>query len=352
MQLSVSKYMSFSAVASGVLLYCLGSSAAEAAGPVATPPYTLSVFATGSNGNSAPDSLVLWEESVLVGYGNGVAKDGSDGKFSTIVQYSLTGKEQRSFHVQGHNDGLKLVGENSLWALQNEDANPKLVVIDLKTGIKKEFFFPPPPHGGGYDDIAVQNGRVFITASNPNLNAKGVNVFPALLEVTSLAGGKVHLEPVLEGNDPATDIPTGETVSLNLMDPDSLTVDPRHNIVLDDQADAQLVFIRDPDTKFQTVHRVNITDTTGAPTTLDDTAFAPNPHAFMLVADVGAKANTVYRIDEPSLGFEPGTAYSSSDTKGIVGQLNLDNGVITPIATGFMSTRGLIFVPPVKKDKG
>jgi hypothetical protein len=47
MQLStVSKYMSFSAVASGVLLYCLGSSAAEAAGPVAAPPYTLSVFAT------------------------------------------------------------------------------------------------------------------------------------------------------------------------------------------------------------------------------------------------------------------------------------------------------------------
>ncbi|MGH6868963.1 MAG: hypothetical protein ACREDA_08880, partial [Methylocella sp.] len=102
--------------------------------------------------------------------------------------------------------------------------------------------------------------------------------------------------------------------------------------------------------KVQTANRINITDTTGKATTLDDTAFAANPQAFMLVADV--KANTVYRIDERSLGFEPGTAYSSSDTAGIVGQLNLDNGVITPIATGFISTRGLIFVPPVKKDKG
>ncbi|PZR89688.1 MAG: hypothetical protein DLM68_05765 [Hyphomicrobiales bacterium] len=92
-----------------VLLYCLGSSAAEAAGPVATPPYTLSVFATSPNGSSQPDSLVLWNGCVLVGYQNGVARDGSDGKFSTLVQYSLNGKVQRSFQVRGHNDGLRLL---------------------------------------------------------------------------------------------------------------------------------------------------------------------------------------------------------------------------------------------------
>jgi hypothetical protein len=350
--------MSFSAVASGVLLYCLGSSAAEATGPVATLPYTLSVFATSPTGNSQPDSLVFWNGSVLVGYQNGVAKDGSDGKASTIVQYSLTGTVQRSFQVRGHNDGLRLVGTNSLWALQNEDANPRLVVIDLTTGTKTKFLFPPPAHGGGYDDIVVQNGRVFITASNPTLDANGVNVFPALLQITlpltplggvgEVSGGTVHLDPVLAGNAQATDIPTGSSVTLNLTDPDSLTADERGNIVLDDQADAELVFVRHPSATSQTANRLNITDTTGKATTLDDTGFVPkHPHSFMLVADI--TANTVYRIDEPSLGFEPGTAYSTSDTAGLVGQLNLDNGVITPIATGFKSTRGLIFVPlPVK----
>jgi hypothetical protein len=176
-----------------------------------------------------------------------------------------------------------------------------------------------------------------------------VNVFPALLEVTSLAGGLVHLETVLNGDAHAMDIPTGDPVSLNLTDPESLAVDPRGNIVLDDQADAELMFVRNPDNKLQTVNIIKITSTTNKTTTVQYTAFAPSPQAFLVVADL--KTDTVYRIDEPSLGFEPGTAYSSSDTSGIVGQLNLDNGVLTPIATGFVSTRGLIFVPPAKKDK-
>jgi hypothetical protein len=185
---AVSKYMSFSAVASGVLLYCLGSPAAVAAG---TDPHARALYAfclrQGLQWLFAAGFLVgrkcagrLWKRR---------AKDASDGKFSTIVQYSLTGKVKSSFRVRGHNDGLRLIGENDLWAMQNEDANPNLVVINLKTWARKEYTFPHPVHGGGYDDIAVQGGRVFISASNPNLNPKGVNVFPALLEVARLAGG-------------------------------------------------------------------------------------------------------------------------------------------------------------------
>jgi hypothetical protein len=40
------------------------------------------------------------------------------------------------------------------------------------------------------------------------------------------------------------------------------------------------------------------------------------------------------------------SAYSASDTLGLVGTLNLDNGVVTPIVTGFGSARGLLFVFP------
>jgi hypothetical protein len=35
------------------------------------------------------------------------------------------------FTVPGHNDGLRVVGENDLWALHNEDANPNLVVMAM-----------------------------------------------------------------------------------------------------------------------------------------------------------------------------------------------------------------------------
>ena len=317
-------------------------------GPSAQPPYSLSVFAQGTDKYSQPDSIVQWRDTILVGFQNHVAKDGTDGKSSTIVQYSLSGKVLRTFSVPGHNDGLRIVGEDDLWALQNEDANPNLVVIELESGHQKMYTFAPTVHGGGYDDMVVKNGRVLMTASNPNLNGAGVNVFPALV-TASLHGGMVDVQPVLNGDASAVDIPTGTTVTLNLTDPDSLTVDPRGNVVLNSQGDAELVFIRNPFSAAATVGHLGIT-VAGTAATVDDTAFASSARAFMLFSDV--MGDTVYRLDSAPFGFEPGTAYSTSDTLGIVGILNLDNGVLTPIATGFQSTRGMIFVAPDRDDRG
>jgi hypothetical protein len=73
--------------------------------PVATPPYKISVFAMNPNGISQPDSIVRWRDNVIVGFQNHVAKDGTDGKSSTIVEFSLSGKVKRMFQVPGHNDG-------------------------------------------------------------------------------------------------------------------------------------------------------------------------------------------------------------------------------------------------------
>lgn len=139
--------------------------------PMAKPPYTIKVFATAPRGTSQPDSIVQWGDHIIVGFENGVAKDGTDGKSSTIVQFSLSGKVERAFSVPGHNDGLRVVGDDDLWALQNEDANPNLVVIELNSGSKKKYNFPPTPHSGGYDDMVVRNGEVFMTASNPTLDS-------------------------------------------------------------------------------------------------------------------------------------------------------------------------------------
>jgi hypothetical protein len=300
------------------------------------------VFATSQSGYSQPDSLVQWNNHILVGFGNGVAKDCSDGKSSTIVQYSLSGAVERMFSIVGHNDGLRLEpGTNKLWALQCEDANPNLVIIDLGTGVLTKYTFPPTPHGGGYDDVVFRQGQAFITASNPTLNGQGVNVYPALVHVTSLAGSVVSLESVLYGNATATDIPTGTMITLNLTDPDSLTLDRRGNILLDDQADAQLVFVHNPLTASQTAGRLSITSS-GTATTVDDTDFAKG--AFLLVSDLSG--DTVYRIDEPTWGFAPGIPYSASDTAGIVATLNLDTGALSPIVTGLGSGRGELFVSP------
>jgi hypothetical protein len=333
--------------APGALLAAAALCAMLGAGPAAaqsaSSPYTLSTFATSTTAYTQPDSIVQWNDSVLVGYENGVAKDGTDGKSSTIVQYSLTGTVQRMFSVLGHNDGLRVVGGNQLWALQNEDANPSLVIIDLVSGTATTYL-PAAPHGGGYDDLRVVGDDIYMTASNPNLDANGVNVFPALVRVT-LSGSRVELQPVLYGNSPAVNIASGNTETLNLTDPDSLSVDPRGNIVLDSQADMELVFVRHPLADDQKVGVIHITSA-GVPTTVDDTAYAPHGRSFALFSDLSG--NTVYRLDSPTFGFEPGTAYSTSDTAGIVAVTNLDNGTLTPIATGFKSTRGMIFVSTEK----
>ena len=334
-------------VAAGLLMGSLGTARpAIAAVPTAQPPYSLSVFAKSANGYSQPDSIVQWRDSIFVGFQNHVAKDGTDGKSSTIVQYSLDGKVLRTFTVPGHNDGLRIVGEDKLWSLQNEDANPNLVIIDLESGQQKLYGFAPTVHGGGYDDLVVKHGEVFISVSNPTLNGAGGNVFPALVRAT-LHGDMVDVEPILGGSDNAIDIPTGQTVQLNLTDPDSMTIDPRGNIALDSQGDFELVFITHPGSDDQQVGRIRITSG-GVPITLDDTAFAPGGRSFLLVSDVAG--DTIYRLDRPVFGFEPGTAYSASDTAGIIGVLDLDNGVLTPIVTGFGSARGMTFVVPDKDE--
>src|ERR1700676_1179057 len=94
----------------GLLLCSLALSGSAAAQVVsAQRPYTITPFAVSpGTGITAPDSIVQWKNSVLVGYGNGVDKKGLDGKSSTIVQYSLSGKFQRMFNVLGHNDGLRI----------------------------------------------------------------------------------------------------------------------------------------------------------------------------------------------------------------------------------------------------
>jgi hypothetical protein len=344
-----SRPLAAAAVLLSVLLCCRPAQAA--AGVAAQPPYRLSVFAQSANGYSQPDSIVQWRDSVIVGFQNHAAKDGSDGKSSTIVEFGPQGNVRRMFSVPGHNDGLRVIGDRSLWSLQNEDANPNLVVIDLITGKKTQYGFPASAlaHGGGFDDIAVLDAKVYVSVSNPTVDGAGHNVFPALVRVTlPRHGGNVQVTPVVAGNARATDIPTGATVTLNLTDPDSLTVDPRGNLVLTSQADSELIFVRNPASSQPQVGRLPITSG-GAAITVDDTAFAPAvAGAYLLITDVAG--DVIYRLDSGAFGWEPGTAYSASDTARIVAALDLDSGVLTPVASGFGSPRGLLFVTPFDSD--
>jgi hypothetical protein len=311
-----------------------------AATPTAVPPYKLSVFVRAPAGLSAPDSIALSGGHIFVGYGDGHAPDGSDGKSSQVVEYRPDGGIVHVYTLRGHNDGLKVdPATKRLWALQNEDGNPRLEIIDPATKQTKLFLFGPTLHGGGYDDIVFLGGKVYMSASNP---AHNPNNRPAIVTAV-LKLGKVAVAPLLLGTAQAIDIPTDKSIRLNLQDPDSMTVDPLGDIVLDSQADQELIIITDPGAANQRALRLPLShETAKGPVRVevDDTAFATSAAGFILFSD--KKLNKVYMLQKKA--FAPGTAYTAANGGPFVGTLDLTSGVITPVVTGLMNPGGLVFV--------
>jgi hypothetical protein len=309
--------------------------------PQAVSPYKLTVFATAPAGMSAPDSIAVLGDHVFVGYGDGHAPDGTDGLNSQVVEFGMDGSVVHIYTVPGHNDGLKVDPfTHRLWALQNEDANANLVIINAKTQKQKLYTFGPTLHGGGYDDIVFRGCKVYISASNPANTT--MNSGPAIVSAR-LEGRSVEIEPVLAGDASAIDIPTDATIQLNLTDPDSMTLDPLGNIVLDSQGDQELIIVSNPDSSNQRVLRLPLsylTSTGPMSVETDDTAFITSTQGFLLFADKGL--NTVYILQKNA--FSPGTAFTAADGGPFVGTLDFTTGVVTPIVTGLSNPGGMVFV--------
>lgn len=307
---------------------------------------SISVFALPPSGSSKPDSLVVLGDSVFVCYQDKLNPDGTIPGTTTqgmneIVEYDLQGGIVRSFSVPGHNDGLMAFDAHTLWAMSNEDSKPSLTVIDLQTGTLKTYqpTVTPTVHGGGFDDMVLIGGSVYATCSNPTSNP---NINPAVCKLTLNADG-IHFDvvPVLLGNATATNLVAGGTSALNLQDPDSEAIAPNGDLVVDDQAESQLVFIHNPGAS-QTVSFLPLTFGS-VPWQVDDVRYAPPGKSIMIFSDT--KAGIVYRVD--NAGFTPGTAYCAA-TEGQILSLNTATGALTPAITGLQAPHGMVFA----KDPG
>lgn len=319
---------------------------ASAQSPTAEKGYSISVFAKGVKGKyTVPDSIAVLRDRIFIGYGDGNDPTGADGKSNQIIEYTKDGRIVHIFTVVGHNDGLKVDPyTGKLWAMQNEDANPNLVIIDPETQEQKLYTFDAPPTaGGGYDDITFRNGEAYFSASNP---AHNPNAFPAIVKA-KITGSTIEVTPVLEGNATATDVVTGDPVKLNLQDPDSMTLTPGNDLLLDSQGDSELILVHRPGKANQSAFLIPLSSPFGTPQA-DDTLFIPSDDGFILVSDT--PANIVYKIRKSE--FAPGTPYTaavgapdaSGATVGFVGVLDLNFGGLTPIVSGLQSPHGMAFV--------
>lgn len=323
-----------------------GAIAGPALAQTAAAPYKLTVFAPAPTGLSAPDSIAVLDGHVFVGYGDGHLPDGSDGLNSQIVEFGMDGSVVHTYTVPGHNDGLKVDPvTHKLWTLQNEDANANLVIIDTETHFQRLFTFGPAAHGGGYDDLVFRGCKVYVSASNP---AHNPNSGPAIVSAR-LEGNLVEVDPVLAGEANAIDVTTDATVQLNLQDPDSMTLDPQGNIVLDSQGDQELIIVTNPESHNQRVLRLPLSflaSGVSTPVETDDTAFVTSSDGFLLFAD--KDLNVVYKISKNA--FVPGTAYTAADGGPFVGALDMTTGVVTPIVTGLKNPGGMMFIDTSRHD--
>lgn len=285
---------------------------------------------------SNPDSVVVAGGRVFIDYQNVTAKDGSDGKFSTVVEYNMEGEALKQWNIPGHSDGMRWNPSTKvLWATSNEDGNPAFATIDPVAGIVTKYTFPTPPHGGGYDDLYFLNGKAYVAASAPAVDP---NVFPAVDEISLNPDHTLSLKPILMGNATATDSISKQTVTLNLQDPDSLSTDGKGNLVLVSQGDSEIITISNPGTSSQAVSRLPVGDQ------LDDTVY-PTGSGRLLVVDAGG---STYWISKDA-GFAAGSIYTQapndSGVTNFVGTISTATGFITPIAVGFTKATGMVFVP-------
>ena len=338
-------------VAVAALLDCgmSGHAARGAETPVTAPGFTLEVFAHAPEGASRPDSLAIVNGNVWVGYGGTGKPDGSGGAKSQIVAFGADGKVVRNLTVVGHNDGLRLdPSTGKLWAIQNEDGDANLVLIDPTSGAMEKYTFTAGRHGGGYDDVAFIGDAAYVSASNPSVDNGAKNPGPSVVKAMLQADHTVAVTPVMSGTPEAKDVVTGKTSRLNLTDPDSLAISPAGDLILDSQGDSELLWMKPGAVGKPVIHVLPLLGSVQ----IDDTAFVTSRTGYLLFADT--KADLVYKLAAPvwvvgtpfsaSNGVEASTNPPAAAIPAYIGQLNLRTGALLPVAEHLVSPHGMIFV--------
>lgn len=341
----------------------VGAAGAQAQSATAMSPYTLSVFpGTPPAGATQPDDLAVSADGkrLWVGYGNGVDTTGKGGP-SSLVEYDIaTGNVLKNISIPGHLDGLKInPATGDVWATENEDGNPTLAVVDHESGAFRIYKFSPTLITGGFDDLVfVPTSRgdshhdrdkdpaqdVFVVTSS-----QVDTTTPVIVRISGpLRAADTQVTPALPGAPVSVwNVVTNQEETTDMIgDPDSMTLNPAGELVLDNRSDDSLYIVRDPKAQ-NPVLRVPLT-LGGAPVEVNDTIFTTSQTngvsstaGTIFITDT--KANVIYVLTKAY--FPSNESYTAANVVNAVGLVDLDTGVVTPIATGFQGVHGLAFSP-------
>ncbi|TVY99948.1 hypothetical protein EAS64_40665 [Trebonia kvetii] len=187
---------------------------------------------------ASPDDITQLGKDIFVSFQNGVGPQGEASPVgnldSTIVEFTLAGREVAQWDLHGKCDGLTADPHlGQVLATVNEDAHSSLYAIAPRAGRVLHYAYSKPlPHNGGTDAISIYRGSILISASAPGTTGAAAPnpKYPAVYVVTLSARTRVaHMRPLFgdeawarQANGPAA----GKTIRLALTDPDSNEVVP------------------------------------------------------------------------------------------------------------------------------
>ena len=310
-----------------------------------------------------PDDLVALGGNLYVGFQNGVGSQGevsSHGNLdSTLVEFTPAGSVVNKWDVTGKIDGMGVdPATGRVFATVNEDSKSSLYV--LSSGTVTHYTYTPSslPNLGGTDAVAVDQGKILISASAPGTSGKAPASAPAVFVVTLNAGANTAgVAPFFADNAMAAGVDgskAGQTVALALTDPDSNGVVPSSSskfagdFMLNSQGDEELIFSDASGANLQVLKISNA---------VDDIAWATSATGTLYTTD--SSADTVDAITGP---FKPGTAYAAvapcnansapatcpapGYPANSLGTINLATGAVGNVTViGPVAPKGLIFVP-------
>jgi len=298
---------------------------------------TASVFATGTPiSSTSPDSIVWGDGSLWVSYQNGADSTGASGS-STVVRYSPTGAVVNTWTIAGNVDGLRIDPSGQVWAMQNNDGNSALTVINPVTNATTPYAYGSSytnVANRGFDDAEFLGGQVFLSETNPTSGTD-----PIIDQLTSGLSSPLQVTGILNSTFTGTNLATGLLASTTITDSDSLILDNSGDLVLTGEADQEIVFVHHPGAANQSESFIMLLGVGGTPISgdPDDTVFPTSANGTFYVADTGA--NTVYAL--AATGLPAGSVYV--DVGNEFGLLNTNTGVVTPLFTG-VSPHGVTFV--------
>lgn len=240
-----------------------------------------------------------------------------------------------------------------MWATENEDGNPTLAVIDHESGAFRIFKFDPTLVTGGMDDLVFVTHHEHERDSQPEVfivtSSQADTTTPVIVRISGrLQATSTPLAPALPGAPQAVwNVVTNQAETTDMIgDPDSMTLDPAGELVLDNRSDDSLYIVRDPNAP-NPVLRV--------PLTLGGNAVEVNDTIFTTSATngVSSTAGTIFITDTSGNAiymltkayFPANEVYTAANVANVVGLVDLNTGVVTPVATGFHGVHGLAFSP-------